>query len=162
MSNPHTLIDDVFYERSHRGSKLKIMRRDLCTYIVKKGRLISSYMLRGTSSSKIAQCTPSAQSTLLFVMYANIWFSAFYAKNKYYIYIKGLKFVFYKLFANSATRWVFLCGKIISNISKSVWFFSVLMKNQIFDIILLCLKWLFFIKNSSSGIIYEKVIKNKL
>ena len=32
----------------------------------------------------------------------------------------GLKFVFYKLFENSATRWEFLWSKIISNITKSV------------------------------------------
>ena len=35
-----------------------------------------------------------------------------------------LKFVFYKLFANSATRWVFLCSKIISNIAKSYQIFD--------------------------------------
>ena len=38
-----------------------------------------------------------------------------------------LKFVFYKLFVISATRWVFLCRKIISNIAKS---------NQIFNFLL--------------------------
>ena len=31
----------------------------------------------------------------------------------------SLKFVFYKLFANSATRWIFLWSKIFLNISKS-------------------------------------------
>ena len=34
-----------------------------------------------------------------------------------------LKFVFYKLFENSATRWEFLWSKIISNVTKSVQIF---------------------------------------
>ena len=37
---------------------------------------------------------------------------------------RKLKFVFYKLFANTATRWVFLCSKIISNIAKSYQIFN--------------------------------------
>ena len=40
------------------------------------------------------------------------------------IFPAKLKFVFYKLFANSATRWDFLCYKIISNIAKSYQFFN--------------------------------------
>ena len=35
-----------------------------------------------------------------------------------------LQFVFYKLFANSATRWVFLFSKIIQNIAKSYKIFN--------------------------------------
>ena len=41
-----------------------------------------------------------------------------------------LKFVFYKLFANFATRCVFLGSKIISNIAKSVQIFYDSFKND--------------------------------
>ena len=54
-------------------------------------------------------------------------FFQFYG-NKYYCislqfeFLNAFRLVFYKLFANSAVRWVFLCSKIVSNTVQSFQF----------------------------------------
>ena len=65
--------------------------------------------------SSILSCSGMASSSVRLYLYRFfLWYDLFEKMGSV------LKFVFYRLFANSATRWDFLCTKIISNIAKSV------------------------------------------
>ena len=55
-----------------------------------------------------------------------------------------LKFVFYKLFTNFATWWVFLCSKTISNHIKSSIFHYSKQNYKKFILILQYLKWFYY------------------
>ena len=81
-----------------------------------------------------------------------------------YFFKNSLKFVLYKLFANSAPRWVFLWSKIISNIAKSYQFFFHYSKknHRKFVLILRYLKWFCYMLKCLSTKICNKLSYDNL